>query len=87
MTIATVAAVGAGQALSPGLRAVCAGVGSAVVLALLVWAVLVVRRAEWGAFFCCVFVAVFCGYVAWFPDVFIHSLRWIGQQWAPGWRA
>lgn len=77
---------GAGQALSPALRAVCASVGTAAVLALLLWAV-VVRRAEWGAFFLCVAAAALAGYAAWFPDVFMHSLVWMGQQWAPGRRA
>lgn len=83
MTTATVTP-GVVPAVSPGLRAVCAGVGSAVVLALLVWAVLVVRRAEWGAVFWCVVAAVLLAYVAWFPDVFIHSLRWMGQSRAGG---
>ncbi len=80
MTTGTVAAGGAGQAFSPGLRAVCAGAGSAVALALLGWAVLVVRRAEWGAFSVCVVAAVLTGYVAWFPDFFIRSLLWIGRS-------
>lgn len=57
-----------------------AGVGTLAMLVLLAAAVVIFRRRQWAAFFCCVFVAVFCGYAAWFPDAFIHSLVWIGRS-------